>query len=411
MRLRRMTPTMRVLRRLWAPYTSHRFSPAVLLLLLVSCDAASVPEGQRSAALRLVPELRLGDDEDGSAFQFVRIAGVVVDGQRVYVRDEGSQFVRQFDSGGRFVRNVGRPGAGPGEFQGLFAIGTLADTLWAIDVAQRRVSMFNSDGRFIRSWPLDKLGQAGSARADSFFSMPLALTSDGEMLGFGGTTGRAIADGRVTASPVYRMARSGAVIGTLTWVSIRHSDMVLRSASAMMYRAQPFADNPLLACDGANRRVIVIQRSSSDRRSAASFRATAINLLGDTLWSTVVPVAPVPISRTARDSVREAVLRAIRPRFAAAELDRALFLPEFATPVTAAIVAADGSTWLRGADAGGSVRYYVLDRNGSLTGLASGNPSTRLLWVSDRMAWGEEVVDEVPTLVRLRIERTALSGR
>jgi hypothetical protein len=206
------------------------------------------------------------------------------------------------------------------------------------------------------------------------------------------------------------MARTGAVLDTLTWMSIRHSDMILRSASATMYRAQPFADNPLLVCDGTNRRVVVIERFAPDGREVAAFRATALAGRGDTLWSTVVPVEPVPITHATRDSVREAILRAVRPRFDAAEVDRTLFLPDFAPPVTAATAGADGSTWIRGVEGDDGVPYYILDRSGRLIATAIGSKRARILWASELTAWGEEVIDDVPTLVRFRIEQDARLG-
>jgi hypothetical protein len=65
----------------------------------------------------------------------------------------------------------------------------------------------------------------------------------------------------------------------------------------------------------------------------------------------------------------------------------------------------DGSLWLRGDDSGDSVTYTVLDAEGHFRAAVLATRSTRLLWVSGDLAWGEELAqDDVPTLVRYHVE-------
>jgi hypothetical protein len=63
--------------------------------------------------------------------------------------------LRYYDAKGRLLRRVGRPGGGPGEFRSIESICLIqADTLVAFDGRQRRMSLFDSRGEFVRTVPL-----------------------------------------------------------------------------------------------------------------------------------------------------------------------------------------------------------------------------------------------------------------
>jgi hypothetical protein len=294
-----------------------RICVVVALAVVHGCRAS---DEQQLPQHRLAPQLRLGDDEDGEAFQFTRISGVVQGPGAVYVAQDGQQEVLVFDLQGRYIRTIGRQGSGPGEFQGLQSIGVLGDTLWTIDVGLRRISVFQADGQLIATTPLEQLGTTSGVAGSYFFSMPMALLSDGTVLGFGGTTGRAIAEGWVTAYPLLRMTRSGDVLDTLGWVSIRNADMILRSPKWTMYRSQPFGDNPLVAYAAVTGRTFVIDRRCSGEASTEFLTVTALRTSGDTVWT-----RQHPYRRTleARHRQRAASLEsALRPRFSSEEIER-----------------------------------------------------------------------------------------
>ncbi|MCA9764523.1 MAG: 6-bladed beta-propeller, partial [Gemmatimonadetes bacterium] len=64
------------------------------------------------------PRLTIGDDPDDPMQQFVRIRDVLaLPGGRIAILDAGLPAIRVFDTTGRWVRNVGRTGNGPGEFR------------------------------------------------------------------------------------------------------------------------------------------------------------------------------------------------------------------------------------------------------------------------------------------------------
>ena len=88
---------------------------------------------------RLVEELRIGGADSGAAsLNDVRDIALGARGQ-IYVFDYQAQEIRLFDAGGKFVRLVGRKGAGPGEFTQPNGIRTAPDgSLWVNDHSNAR---------------------------------------------------------------------------------------------------------------------------------------------------------------------------------------------------------------------------------------------------------------------------------
>lgn len=95
--------------------------------------------------------LRIGVREGDEAYQFDGVTGAarLPDGT-VVVADFGYQNVRYFDSLGRHLTTIGGPGEGPGEFQGLSAIGLgPGGRLWAYDFSLRRLSWLDQRGELV----------------------------------------------------------------------------------------------------------------------------------------------------------------------------------------------------------------------------------------------------------------------
>jgi hypothetical protein len=75
----------------------------------------------------------------------------------VYVLDWGDTCIRIFDAKGKFVRQVGRKGQGPGDFDTpcWFDI-DLQGGIFVLDGRNMRVSRFDRDGKFLGSFRLEK---------------------------------------------------------------------------------------------------------------------------------------------------------------------------------------------------------------------------------------------------------------
>ncbi len=97
------------------------------------------------------PLLRLGVVDGDVDYQFDEVTGAarLADGTLV-VADFGYQDVRFFNADGQFVSRFGGPGEGPGEFQGLSALGATTDgRIWAYDFMLRRITWVSSVGEMM----------------------------------------------------------------------------------------------------------------------------------------------------------------------------------------------------------------------------------------------------------------------
>ncbi len=151
------------------------------------------------------PVLQIGTVTGDPAYELHRVAGVVrfSDG-RIVVANGGSSQLRFYDAKGVHLRDVGRQGEGPGEFQFLGRIWTLrADSLATYDdFPQNRVSVFDSQGKLVRSHQLQMVEGMGIPSARAGFS-------DGSILSVSGTGSFSQQEGRIEGS---------------TWIYSRYSD-------------------------------------------------------------------------------------------------------------------------------------------------------------------------------------------
>jgi hypothetical protein len=102
----------------------------------------------------LVEELRIGKLDGPPEYTFGTVSALVAgrDGG-VYVADEESHAIRQYDSTGVHVRSFGGLGAGPGEFDRLNGMAGLPDgrlALW--DPTNGRINVYSPTGESIDTW-------------------------------------------------------------------------------------------------------------------------------------------------------------------------------------------------------------------------------------------------------------------
>jgi len=108
------------------------------------------------------PSLDIGVSEGDSDYQLFQVVGALkLSDGRIVIANAGTGELRFFDPSGRLLHKTGRKGGGPGEFQGLTWLGALRpDSLIAFDWRTRRVSIFDSNGGFVRSTTLETLATA-----------------------------------------------------------------------------------------------------------------------------------------------------------------------------------------------------------------------------------------------------------
>jgi hypothetical protein len=97
--------------------------------------------------------LRIGVVEGEDAYQFHGVSGVAVDPEgMLYVANGQSATIRIFDAEGRFLREMGGKGSGPGEFQTLSGVVITERGVAAIDGQLLRVTEFTNEGEALETW-------------------------------------------------------------------------------------------------------------------------------------------------------------------------------------------------------------------------------------------------------------------
>jgi len=102
--------------------------------------------------LDLGEELRIGKEGDERT-QFYRVRDIAADPRgNIYVDDMSNGRVQVFDPHGAFLRSIGRPGQGPGEFDypTLIRLGGRDGRLHVMDRFQR-INLFDGQGVYVRS--------------------------------------------------------------------------------------------------------------------------------------------------------------------------------------------------------------------------------------------------------------------
>ena len=108
----------------------------------------------------LTRTLTLGADPADTLAQFGQIWDFTMDeAGRIYVLDRQVEAVSVFMPDGGFVRRIGRPGQGPGEFR--FPTGMAWDAdgrLWVANVGNARFEVYDTAGSYLESFPRTAVG-------------------------------------------------------------------------------------------------------------------------------------------------------------------------------------------------------------------------------------------------------------
>lgn len=118
---------------------------------------------------QIVEELRIGQLDGPDEYVFGRIGALAVraDGNIIAV-DAQVPVIRQYDANGRYVRDIGREGAGPGEYRQVVGIHILADGRLAIlDPGNTQISIYDSTGAFMTSHRVEGSYGAGAFVVDT----------------------------------------------------------------------------------------------------------------------------------------------------------------------------------------------------------------------------------------------------
>jgi hypothetical protein len=172
--------------------------------------------------LDLREELRIGGEGDERT-QFYRVRDVSVDPRgNIYVDDMSNGRVQVFDPAGKYLRTIGRPGQGPGEFENptLIRFGGQGGYTFVMD-RYRRVNLFDEKGVFIRSVLVDGHFTSFFPAAAGGFVVVMTKSSDEDLTSFHALC-RVNGEGKTQAVlaqfpyTLYMEKRSGGVLSVTT---------------------------------------------------------------------------------------------------------------------------------------------------------------------------------------------------
>jgi hypothetical protein len=150
-------------------------SQPVLVSVLLGSVALSSSCVAADTAVLAAPEVYgrvewvIGVADGDPHYEFGRIRGLALRGDRVYVADAANHEIRIFDGSGRFVHSMGRPGNGPGELRSPCCIDfDQRGRLWIWNATDRdiRYDVFDVDdgGSFVDRLSTPLLGQIRARR-------------------------------------------------------------------------------------------------------------------------------------------------------------------------------------------------------------------------------------------------------
>lgn len=146
-------------------------------------EYAPVPLEERAQTIEWAEELVIGDRGDTDPrYAFGRPRDVTVDARgQIYVVDMQAASVRVFDASGEYLRELGREGQGPGEFQDPRSVGSIGDEVIVGASRNARWSHFDLDGNHIDdfSYPIyDNLEVVRAIDSGQLIGSTVGFTED-----------------------------------------------------------------------------------------------------------------------------------------------------------------------------------------------------------------------------------------
>lgn len=357
---------------------------------------------QQPRAWRLVPDLRI----DGGDADLTRVSTIAPSPSGgVYIAQPQDNAVKVFSAQGTLERTIGRKGAGPGEFNGLSSIGFVGDRFYATDYALRRVTLFASDGKVTSTLPVAPLSP-DLAKEDSNATryspiIPFRLVANDMGIGMPSVASADVADGRITALPLYRVGWDGKVQKRIAMLPTGHGTLQIKYANGRMYTSQPFADDPITATSTNGQRFAVISGDPEKR----VIRIVDISIRGDTLGVRAVPYQPQPIPSKVVDSVVADIQKMLDARKISVDPRASLYMPRFYSAAQRGLMSDDGTIWLRtSTPSAASHVWTVVSPRGQAIATVS-VPRTTDLVSLDRGIWAiERDKDDLTSVVRFKVD-------
>jgi hypothetical protein len=368
--------------------TRHLALP--LMLAAAACgtrggDAAADRVAVDVPGWRLEHAARVGGPDAGEQEMLYSAQEVSEDPEgRFYVLNYGDRRIQVFDSAGRFLRNLGRRGRGPGEFTSPMGVASVgSDAVYVLEtVPSRFVRYRRSTGEFVDNSPIEakqlipvRMNVGGDGRVALEFMTMLMRTSES-----------------VSASLVAWVDTAGGIPRTAvqfdSTAKLRHNRRNPGGPAKSVVTDPPFAPRPVWALDGrggvlyGDGAEYVVHRAAPGTAPAVAFRGE-----GD----------PVPVTRADRDEFLAS------PR---GKLFTDYQFLEHKPYFNGLLVDHEGMVWVQRPAPEGGQLWEVRRPDGRKAGEVRLPAGSRVLNVSRTSVYVMEVdEDDVETLHRYRLVR------
>lgn len=292
---------------------------------------------------------------NGSASELGRVRSVLLSpAGDVFVVDAGYTRLVKFNASGSFAAQWGRKGSGPGEYLSPYSIAWLHDSLVLLDPANSRMGMYDTQGRWVRSWPSPRItGSVYFNRMppDAFWSYDVRRNGDRLDGIFVRFTSAGPTDTLPTVRPDPNLVEA-AVCNT--------------PDKALHFFQAPFAANFFIMPTPTGERAVAL---------SSHYRIAFINAAGDTTRVFERDVKPVPVSDAEwNDGLQE--MKTFLDKWPSATCDRSTFTRTTSKPVIERMFYDDvGQLWVETHTVSGR-SYDVFAPTGRLVGSVSELPAS-----------------------------------
>jgi hypothetical protein len=413
----------------------YRIGTAACVLACAACAKGSAsdaaPDVDKLPQLEISEQLRIGS-RDNPDTGFAAVGGVDVDRDgQLFVFEPQRVQIRVYDPGGVLRRTIGRQGSGPGEFEQSIQFGVVGDTVWTYEYSVRRMTLFDRTGKMLSANRIDGVAVDLQSPGSIGRVLPKFMRADGHFIGdMTLYTGRqATGDWPVKPTdtvsvPRVLFAPSGAAIDTLGWSprpppASGSSEWVEIGSTRYIVPRPPSREPTSIAVEDG---WIIVDSPSPRAGEPGIFSVTRLTMSRDTTYHRRFSYSPRPYDAATLDSlvwrsvrtpgggipIINGVLvpRPTRPDSMAVfdALRSKLAFPEHQPPLQFSTVHEDGGLWIRRQAVGETVKWLVLNPDGSARGEITLPARRRIAWSSGDTVWMVESDDmDVPWLVKYQM--------
>jgi hypothetical protein len=124
-----------------------------------------VPE-ELFKSIEFIVDLSIGEEEGDENYMFSAPRNIDADSQgNIYVLDSREFTAKKYDSQGKHVKNIGRAGQGPGEFDyPRYLCVSERGNIYVTELLERKIEVFNLEGEYQRSLNVKNLDEISVTR-------------------------------------------------------------------------------------------------------------------------------------------------------------------------------------------------------------------------------------------------------